>query len=581
MMKEQSTKCFRLQIFLQSVFIYAWLVNLSGTDSYFSIYILCAVVGLFCMCDNYKHRTGVSMRRLICVLIFAGFFSLATLLANYPLFEPATALISLFNMVCSFIGGVSVGLNILLCALNRLPLPTAFSERSHPTRVFLFAFGTVVGIDLLYLLFVMYPGVLTTDSISTMNQITSGVYDNTMPFWHTMTVKLFYTIGDAIFGECNAAVAFFHCVQIMFIAACFAYELTTLYQAGVHKLYIWTLYVIFAFVPYNIVYSVTMWKDVLFGAAMLLLVTAFYRILRNIGKSQMRNYVFFILGGVGLSLWRTNGWYAFLITALVMLFLLRKSNKKLLAVMWGIMLVCWVLINPVLSALHVAETDVVEAFGVPFQQVARVVADGQEMSEEDEALLSEAFYLDRVKDLYTPETVDPIKFEAFRRDNEEYMKEHLAEYLKLYIRLGLQYPDEYLKAWVEETKGYWNGGYLFWIYTKGVDTNELGIRQTGGENLISSLFAAFFRYLEKPAIFQPLYSIGLHVWIVIACCLVNMLKGRKEFLLSVPVIVIIVGLWLGTPVYAEFRYAYPVFLTMPVILGSTLFSVEGEQLCAE
>lgn len=107
MMKEQSTKCFRLQIFLQGVFIYAWLVNLSGTDSYFSIYILCAVVGLFCMCDNYKHRTGVSMRRLICVLIFAGFFSLATLLANYPLFEPATALISLFNMVCSFIGGVA------------------------------------------------------------------------------------------------------------------------------------------------------------------------------------------------------------------------------------------------------------------------------------------------------------------------------------------------------------------------------------------------------------------------------------------------------------------------------------------
>lgn len=581
MMKAQSARCSRFHIFLRAVFIYAWLVNLSETDSYFSIYILCAVTGLLCMCDNYKHCAGVPEHGTICILIFAGLFSLATLLANYPLFEPVTALISLFNMMCSFIGGIFVALNVLLCALNRLPFFIDFSERSHPVRLFLFTFGTIAGIDLLYLFFAMYPGVLTTDSITTMNQIMSGAYNNTMPFWHTMTVKLFYTVGDAIWGEINAAVAFFHCAQIVFVAACFAYALTTLYQAGVHKLYIGVFYLIYAFVPYNIVYSVTMWKDVLFGAAALLFVTAFYRILRDIGKSRIRNYVFFIIGGSGLSLWRTNGWYAFFVTALVMLFLLRKSDKKLLAVMWGILLLCWVLINPVLSALHVSETDMIEAFGVPFQQVARVVANGREMSAEEEALLSEAFDLSRVKELYVPETVDPIKFEAFRRDNQEYMKEHIVEFLKLYIRLGIRYPDEYLKAWVEETKGFWNGGYLFWIYTKGVDVNELGIRHTGGENPIAGLFSALFRYLEKPAIFQPLYSIGLHVWIVIACCLINAVKRRKELLLSIPLIVLIIGLWLGTPVYAEFRYAYPVFLTMPVILAATLFRVEEKQPCIE
>ena len=50
-----------------------------------------------------------------------------------------------------------------------------------------------------------------------------------------------------------------------------------------------------------------------------------------------------------------------------------------------------------------------------------------------------------------------------------------------------------------------------------------------------------------------------------------MWKKREEFLLTVPVMVLLAGLWLGTPVFAEFRYAYPMFLSAPVILGATVF----------
>ena len=31
------------------------------------------------------------------------------------------------------------------------------------------------------------------------------------------------------------------------------------------------------------------------------------------------------------------------------------------------------------------------------------------------------------------------------------------------------------------------------------------------------------------------------------------------------------GWWLGTPVYSEFRYACPFILSMPLILGATVF----------
>ena len=179
--------------------------------------------------------------------------------------------------------------------------------------------------------------------------------------------------------------------------------------------------------------------------------------------------------------------------------------------------------------------------------------------------------MDKVADYYDPLTVDPIKFETFRYDQVPHILENKGDYLKLYLSLGLKYPGDYLKAWIDETKGYWNGGYFFWIYTKQMDANPYGIVNTVEENLIQKLFAAAFRYLEKPAFLQPLVSIGLHVWALVACTLINALKKRKEFLLGIPLLVLVAGLWLGTPVYSEFRYAYPIFLSMPVILAVTVF----------
>ena len=102
-------------------------------------------------------------------------------------------------------------------------------------------------------------------------------------------------------------------------------------------------------------------------------------------------------------------------------------------------------------------------------------------------------------------------------------------------------------------------------------SNPYGIETAVEPNLIGRLFAAMFRYLEKPAFLQILTSIGLHVWALVSCTLVNILKKKEEFLLSIPLLVLIFGLWLGTPVYSEFRYAYPMFVSMPLILAVTLF----------
>ena len=497
---------------------------------------------------------------------------MAVVLGNHEIYEPAS-LQNRLNIVMDLLGGFCVGYQILFFVLRRLPLRRDTGQRKHPQWVFWGVFAAVALIDLGFLL-ARYPGILTRDSITTVSQVVFGSYDNTMPYYHTRLVGLFVKLGLALSGDINVGVALFHGFQIGLLAGAFAYTVTTLYQIGVPKWMLGLVFFVYALLPYNIVYSVTLWKDVPFGASALLLAVAFYRLVKNVAGKW--DYAAFALGAVGIALMRTNGWAALLIAAVLLAVVLRKQNRLLVKVLLAVLVLSWVLIGPVLKSMNVPGTDPVEAFAVPMQQIARVVANGRELTQEQQTLMGEIFLMDKLGEAYDPQTVDPVKYETFRYDQVDYIRQNAGKYVRLYLSLGLRYPGDYLKAWIDETRGYWNGGYAYWIYTLQTEENILGITQPAGTNLLARLYAAWFRFAEKPTALQPLYSIGLQVWILIACCVLCAMRGRKQWLIAVPALVLTLGLWLGTPVYAEFRYAYPMMLCAPLMLMTTLFEPKEE-----
>lgn len=558
------------QIFL----IYSWLSNLPKTDSFFSVYCLFAVCGICCLFDNYNKKTFFEGSCAVGILSFATVFSISVILGNYAIFKPFTALMSLFNMGLCFLGGVLIGANILCFILNHVPLEVDETERSASTRFFVISFLSIVVIDLLYLFTTNYPAIIHYDTLAQFRQILElEAYSNWTPYFHTKTIECFFNIGYFLFdGSVDMALAFYEVCQVIFIAACFSYALVTLYQLGIPKLALGVAYCLYALLPYNIVFNVTIGKDILFGVGLLLMLTGLLRIITRTGRYQVFNYTCFTIGSFGFALWRTNGWYAYLVTACV-LFMVRNKRKYLLFVMVLILAVSWLLINPWLESQNVPGSPVTEIFSVPFQQIARVIVNERELSESDAAFLSEIFHLDRVKELYTPESADPMKFYAFRSSNTDFFREHITDFISLWARLGIKYPGDYLLGWVDVTRGYWNGGYNMGVYNQGIPDNTMGMYCSGNNSIISQLFAAYFRYIEDPIILEPLKSIGFVVWVVLACWWVNIIKKRKVSVLAVPLLVILIGLWLGTPVFAEFRYAYPVFLLSPIIIITTIYKM--------
>ena len=68
---------------VQALLIYVWLTDLSalaGTDTYYSVYLLCGAAALLCLWDNRKGGKNHPA-----LWVFAGLFSLAATLGHHEI----------------------------------------------------------------------------------------------------------------------------------------------------------------------------------------------------------------------------------------------------------------------------------------------------------------------------------------------------------------------------------------------------------------------------------------------------------------------------------------------------------------
>lgn len=559
--------------------LFTWLVILKDTNSYYSVYILCALVGGFCFFDNYRRKRTLSKKKNIVITIASVIFSACVVLSNYSLFFPFTSK-NILNIPLCALGGIVAGREILMYACNVFPLKVDCEKiaqsRKSPLKVFFIAFGIIAVIDIVYLFVCTYPGVMTPDSLSQVEQALTGNYSNHHPFYHTVFIKLIINIGMSLFNNINVAVVLYSICSVMFMAGAFAYAIVTLYQSGLPQKALVLIFAVFALMPYNVAYSVTMWKDVVFGCAALWLVVSLFRVFKNIGKHSIANYIVLFLSSVAFCVWRSNGLYAFLVSVLALFVILRKKHIKVSLIMTVAFVLSYILLGPVLTLANVSQTSYSERLSIPLQQVARVITAGCELTEEEEEKLSKIMDVDEIPALYKEYISDPVKAHV-NITGDDYLKEHNLEYLQLWLKLGIKYPQYYMAAFVEQTKGYWNGGYDYYLYDVGVDENDLGIVSV--DNKISNIASAgYFFALNTQEFIQPIKSIGLHVWVLGGLCVVTLVTRRKEEMsLTLPILFVIATLMIATPVFSSFRYAYAVFTTLPFIAGVSLYYIKSNK----
>ena len=140
----------------------------------------------------------------------------------------------------------------------------------------------------------------------------------------------------------------------------------------------------------------------------------------------------------------------------------------------------------------------------------------------------------------------------------------------------MKHPVEFVKAWVDQTKGYWGGGFPNWMYGNFVNENDMGIAMKSQGNIIARLYNLYFSLSRHLMLFEPLHSIGLHVWILAIAAFVALFRKRKEWILIAPLLAMVLTLLVATPVSGEFRYAYSLFTAFPLVICACLYGYPEE-----
>lgn len=565
----QAEKIFPVAASLISSMAFAKFLSLQTTN----IFILLFAVLMY---PVFKHAMKVKNKRIKITSLIGGLFFTAVMF--FFKFENIVRQeVMKFYTVFIYLAGFFLFFRCILAVVYDKILDAEFNvPGTEPTRkrkIIVF-FGAMLCMLLVWLPYflMLYPGDITTDSISELNQAAGNeALSNHHPIAHTMMIKLFFSLGQILFnGDDVKSVATYSVCQAILLSASFSYLIVTLYKFRIKtSVIICTL--LYFLLPFHGQYSVVMWKDIWFGGIVVAFSVTLWRLIvlkrANPEKKHIFEYIMLFVLGLGMCLFRSNGLYAFMfLFVFLAIYCIRKRSFVTVGISAAALVAALIIKGPVYNSMGVTPPDPIESLSIPAQQIAAVVRDNG-ISDEQRELLSNVVDVSLIPERYAPQISDSVKNLVRETDNQEYITEHKSDFLKLWIELGLEYPETYIIAHVSQTYGYWYPDVQYWVYAAEFrnDNFELAKDNKLSEKATEKLIEIRESY-KKYYHLGLFWSIGAMTWAIVFMMGASFIRRRKAILLVyLPITGILLTLMIATPVFSEFRYAYSVFTTVPLL----------------
>ncbi len=420
-----------------------------------------------------------------------------------------------------------------------------------------------------------YPGLLTADSCVQVNQaIGNSRLTSHHPVFHTSIISIFINIGVSVFNNINTGVALYTIFQMILLATMFSGVLQYLSKKKTPLNIKFIILLFYMFYPINGLFSVTMWKDVLFAGIIPIFITLCAELIFNTEEffKEKKNIIIYIVISIFVFLMRNNGMYVVILTMPFIAIVLKKYWKKVIPIFLSIIVTYFVINTALFSILNIQKGSIAEMLSIPLQQIARVHKyHNDELDEETKQEIDKFFNVTNIGEKYNPILSDPVKAEL----NVIYFNEHKSEFIKLWTKLLKTYFKDYVESFISNSYGYYYPEAKHWVANRTMEKNNLGLEQTPIIN--GELVSKVDSLIEKRdiPIVSMCFSIGMAFWIlVISLGYKIYTKEYKYILLYLPIFI----LWLtivASPVFCEYRYAYSLFTTLP--LYTALNFIKGEK----
>lgn len=432
-----------------------------------------------------------------------------------------------------------------------------------------------------------YPGAFVYDACDEYVQAATRSFTTHHPLAHVLLLGGFVCAGHKFFDSYNVGIALYTVFQMLVLSGVFSYTVRFIRQKGKRNRICLGSLLFYGLFPVIPMYAVCSSKDALFSAAFLLVLIKMLQLLEDTEAFFQRkgNAAVFVLASAAMMLFRNNGMYAYLLWFVVLAVgcLLQKRGKMETGKILVLLLFSLFLFLGVSQGLKTItgadDSESQEIMTVPIQQMVRTyIYSPQTYTEEEKDLLFSLIPEEEIH-LYNARLSDSVK----SKFNNQAFQERKAEYISLWLKVGLRKPMIYVNAWLMTSYGYWYpdavinvyGGNTVYTFTYenssyfGFETEYPGTRESKFPWLEEQYRRMSLElYQQKLPGISMLFSPGFLFWVFLfaVCFFVQAKQGSRVLAFSG-----ILWLWatavLG-PTYLV-RYVLILWFALPVTAAYT------------
>lgn len=423
-----------------------------------------------------------------------------------------------------------------------------------------------------------WPGNFFFDAPYQMINVIDEFYTTHHPLAHTLLMGNCYKLGLKM-NNVSLGYSFYTLIQMLFMSGCLAYIVRVTIKRGMPKVVSLVTMLVFALFPMHALFAISSTKDVIFSGAFAVFMTELFCVFHDEEKMTWKSYAILILfGGISV-LYRNNAAYAIIAGGILMIPFTKgwKYKIKLLGIIAAVLILGFSCNKILALSVNAQTTDQYrETMSVPIQCLGRV-ADYRKEELAPELYDEICLYINE-EDLpnYNPYCSDLLKNTA----NEELLKTNTVNFLKLWIKVGLKFPDEYLEAVLTNTLGYWDLGNKAYFTEADVPLSHTLIGK-GAEiekkNLCPPAFSFYsnlfweLNYRKTPGL-GFLFRSDLYVWMILFYMLWTGYRKKINGLKCMFIPLMYLGTCLLGPM-AALRYVYCLVILLPVFLCN-LYSIK-------
>lgn len=307
--------------------------------------------------------------------------------------------------------------------------------------------------------FAYYPTIMAYDFHRQSQEAMRGFawFNSHHPLLHTWLIWFFFQIGDKA-GSLQTGMAFYSIFQMLVLSFAFAYSLITIYRFCKKKWMVILGTLFYALFPLISVSSIAATKDIIFTALFLIFILLYIeRTFFSESKKKIIIDILWVFEGILMTLFRNNAIYAVLVFGIVLI-IASSKKEKLRILLLVILLVVGGKLSFEGAQLAIGTEgrgNPIEKYSLIIQQFSRVGYYHQEDMDDETKELINKYVSEEYWQKYNPPLADSVKG-MVTADNYSFgWKNHMPEVFEAWISVGLQYPNEYLDAFLCLNKGYW------------------------------------------------------------------------------------------------------------------------------